>query len=266
MSTATVRLEPDGDLVWVVLDRPEVLNAMSGQVRDELATALTAVADGDWRCLVLRGEGRGFSAGADLGAYLDEVDVADPDEPRAFIDAWNDVIRRLRRLPIPSVAAVHGVAYGGGLNLALACDVVVVARSARLCQSYVRIGANVDLGGSWTLPRLVGLARARHLLLTGAVVGAEEALAMGMVAEVVEDQALLGAARDLARTIAAADPDAVRATRRLVDLGLDRGLDEALDAEAEAIARAVAGDAFQTSVAPFRDAAGRRAVREDPTA
>lgn len=255
---ATVRVEPDGDLVWVVLDRPEVLNAMSGRVRDELRDALDAVAAGPWRCLVLRGEGRAFSSGADLGAYLDEVDVTRPDEIRAFLGAWNDVIRGIRELPVPSVAAVHGAAYGGGLNLALACDVVVAARSARLCQSYVSIGASIDLGGSWVLPRLVGLARARHLALTGTVIDADEALRSGLVAAVVEDDELLTAAREVAATIAASDPTAVAVTRRLLDGSADLGLDGALEAEVDGIVEVVAGPTFRRAVARFEQSRRHR--------
>jgi enoyl-CoA hydratase/carnithine racemase len=254
----TIRFEPDGEVVTIVLDRPQVLNAMSGRLRDELAAALEIIATGPWRSLVLRGDGRAFSSGADLGAYLDEVDVTDPVQSRAYIEAWNDVVLGLRRLPVPSVAAVHGVAYGGGLNLALACDLVIAARSARLCESYVDIAANVDLGGSYVLPRLVGLAQARRLLMLGEVIDAEEALALGLVAQVVDDATLVATAMDVAKRLAAKDPESLRATRQLIDSNLDVDLATALEREAEGIVARVVTPAFQAAVAPYRRAAATK--------
>jgi 2-(1,2-epoxy-1,2-dihydrophenyl)acetyl-CoA isomerase len=250
----TIRVEPEDAVVTIVLDRPQVLNAMSGRLRDELHAALEQVASGPWRALVVRGEGRAFSSGADLGAYLDEVDVTDSSQSHAYLEAWNGIILGLRRLPVPSVAAVQGVAYGGGLNLALACDLVIAAKSARLCESYVDIAANVDLGGSYVLPRLVGLAQARRLLLLGDVIDAEEALALGLVARVVDDTDLVQAARDVARTLAEKDAASLRATRELIDANLDVDLATALAREADGIVARVVTPAFQAAVAPYRRA------------
>jgi 2-(1,2-epoxy-1,2-dihydrophenyl)acetyl-CoA isomerase len=247
-----IRVEPDAEVVTIVLDRPEVLNAMSGRLREELAQALDLVAAGPWQAMILRGAGRAFSAGADLGSYLDEVDVSDPASTGAYIDAWSDIILGLRELPVPSVAAVHGVAYGGGLNLALACDVVVAARSARLVQSYVDIGANVDLGGSWILPRLVGVAQARRLLMLGDQIDGDEAHAIGLVAYVVDEDELESTALEVARRLAEKDSDSLLATRRLVDANLDVDLATALRREGEGIVARVASPAFQAAVAPYR--------------
>jgi 2-(1,2-epoxy-1,2-dihydrophenyl)acetyl-CoA isomerase len=249
----TLRLlgRDDGGVLTLELHRPQVLNAMSARMRTELLQVLANIASGPWRALVLRGAGRAFCSGADLGAYLDEVDVEDAAAVRAYINEWNRVVRGFRALPVPSVAAVHGAAYGGGCNLALACDLVVVAESARLCQPYIDIGATADLGASWTLPRLVGLAQARRLVLLGEVVTADEAVAIGLAIERVGDEQLGSRAAELAARLAEKDPDALLANRRLLDAGAGTSLDGALEVEVEANVRLLSG------AAAFRDAARR---------
>jgi 2-(1,2-epoxy-1,2-dihydrophenyl)acetyl-CoA isomerase len=249
----TLRLfgRDDGGVLTLELHRPHVLNAMSARMRTELLQVLADVTSGPWRALVLRGAGRAFCSGADLGAYLDEVDVEDAGAVRAYISEWHRVVRGIRALPVPSVAAVHGAAYGGGCNLALACDLVVVADSALLCQPYVDIGATADLGASWTLSRLVGLARARRLVLLGEVVNAEEAVAIGLAVERVTDERLAARSADFAARLAEKDPDALLANRRLLDAGAGTSLDRALDDEVEANVRLLSG------AQSFRDAARR---------
>lgn len=248
----TLRVEPvDDDLCWLVLDRPDVLNAMSVQMRREMPRVLEAVAAGPWRVLLLRGEGRAFSSGADLRDFLAEVDVRDLTVVREAVEGWHVVVRALRDLPQATVAAIHGPVYGGGANLALATDVVVAGRSLRMVQSYVDIGASVDLGGSWFLPRMAGLARGKRLLMTGEPLTADDALACGLVSEVVDDDALVPHVEELGRVLAGKDPDVLRTIRHTIDAGSAASLDDHLDTEADAVAALVGRSAFADGTSRF---------------
>ncbi len=249
---STLRLEPlDDDLCWLVLDRPHRLNAMSSAMREEFPAALEVVADGPWKVLLLRGEGRAFSSGADLGDFMATVDVADVVAVRAAVDQWHRAILALRALPQATVAGVHGPTYGGGANLALAADVVVAGSSLRMVQSYVDIGASVDIGGSWLLPRLAGRAWGRRLLLTGEPVDADRAVELGLVTEVVPDDDLPGHLVALGRVLAAKEPGVLRAIRGLLDAGDDASLAEQLDREADTVAAIVDGAAVRAATARY---------------
>ena len=248
----TIRLESDGPIVWLTLDRPQVLNAMSGQMRDELLLALDEVSKGPWRCLVMIGAGRCFSSGADLSSFLDEVVASDPDSVRDYMRRWSAVIRGIRSLPVPVVVGLHGPVYGGGMNLALAGDLLIAAADTVLCESYVDIGVAVDLGGSWLLPRLVGAGLARRLLLLGDRIDAAEAERLGLVGEVTEPDRLHEAVRSCAERLASKDPSTVGVIRRLIDQSLESDLDDALEAEARAVSGIVSRPAFQEAVARFR--------------
>lgn len=247
----TIRLEWDGPLVWLVLDRPEVLNALSADVLKELLDALGVIAESQAHVLVLRGEGRAFCSGADLKSLSSDVDLSDVADVRRHMARWRDVITGIRDLPMPSVAAVGGPAYGGGCNLALACDVVVAAESARFCQSYIDRGVTTDLGGSFLFPRLVGWGRARHLLLTGDVIDGATAFTLGMAAKVVPDLGLLEEARSIAIALAEKDPRIVLAMRELLDQGQEGTLSDALDREGEQVAATLATPEFRLHLQKF---------------
>jgi 2-(1,2-epoxy-1,2-dihydrophenyl)acetyl-CoA isomerase len=234
------------------LNAPDKLNAISGAVLDSFMTATTWVEESDARCVLLRGAGKGFSAGADFASYLDEVDVSRPESADEFLWRWIAVSQRLRTLSIPTVAAVHGVAYGGGLNIALSCDLVMVARSAKLCQPYIRIGATADVGASWLLPRLVGVAHARRLILTGEPISGEEAFAMGLVAYLADDSTLATEAAGLAARVAALDPSAMKMNRELLREDVPSSLEEAYQRETHTNHVRVASPAFAESTARFR--------------
>ncbi len=246
----TVRVEPDGDIAWIVLDRPERLNALTATMCRELAAALAEADEGPCRVVVLRGEGRAFCAGADLDQILHDVDATDAVAIRAFMNSgWQAVIRQISEMATPLVAAVHGPAYGGGANLALAADLVVAGESAVFCQSYVDRGIAPDLGATFTLPRLVGLAQARRLLMLGTAVPAPEALAMGMIAEVVPDERLLARARELATELAAKDAGALNIIRSTMERNLGADLPTALARESDAIAVTLGRPAFRAGLA-----------------
>lgn len=247
----TIRLEWDGPLVWLTLDRPEVLNALSAAVLEELLDALGVVADSQARTLILSGEGRAFCAGADLKSLPTDVDLSDGDDVKRHMKGWRDVVTGIRELPIPSVAAVGGPAYGGGCNLALACDVVVASESARFCQSYVDRGVTTDLGGSFIFPRLIGWGRARYLLLMGEVVDGATAAEIGMVAKVVPDDELAQEARTIATMLSGKDPDVLMAMRDLLTEGQGGTLAEALDREGEYVTSILTTPEFQQRLETF---------------
>jgi 2-(1,2-epoxy-1,2-dihydrophenyl)acetyl-CoA isomerase len=218
----------------VTLNRPQRLNAFSETMQRELKRAVEeAEADDRCRALLLTGAGRAFCAGQDLNERLakdGEVLVLG-----STLDSfYNPLVRKLRALPVPVVAAVNGVAAGAGANIALACDIVLAARSASFVQAFVRIGLVPDCGGTWHLPRLIGPARARALALTGEPLPAEKAEAWGLIWKVVEDGALMKEAHQLCRDFAAAPSAALALTKRLLDESWSNDLDAQLDLEREA--------------------------------
>jgi 2-(1,2-epoxy-1,2-dihydrophenyl)acetyl-CoA isomerase len=218
---------------------------------DELLDAVTVVGGSSARVLLVAGEGRAFCSGADLRSLPRDVDLSDRNSVIGHMTKWRDLISGIRALPIPTVAAVQGPAYGGGANLALACDIVVATQSAVFCQSYVDRGVSTDLGGSYVLSRLVGQAKARYLLLTGATVSGLEAAAMGMVARAVPDEDLDRVAAELADELAAKDPAALRAMREVLEAGGSGTLDDALHREGEKVADLLTSSEFRARLAAF---------------
>ena len=248
-----LRVEPDGDLLWVVLNRPERLNAMTDRMKQEFLAVYEHVADGPWRCVLVVGEGRGFCSGADLGMIGGVIDFTDAEQVRYYLDTgWQRVVELMRTVPVPTVAAVHGAAYGGGANLALAADLVVAAESAVFCQSYIDRGISPDLGGTVVLPRLVGVQHARRLLLLGTPVRATEALRLGLVADVVPDPQLRERAREVAAALAAKDPTALRVTRELIDDNAARDLHSGLAQESRGVGETLASPVFRASTDRYR--------------
>lgn len=243
-----VRVEPDGELLWVILQRPDRLNAMTDLMLREFTTILERIEQGGWRCMIMVGEGRGFCSGADLGQIGDIIDFTDSEAVREYLDTgWQRVIYLMREMRLPTVAAVHGPAYGGGANLALAADLVVAGESAVFCQSYIDRGISPDLGGTVILPRLVGVQQARKQLLLGEPVSAAESLRIGMVCEVVPDLELRARAREIGAALAAKDPAALAVTRRLIDQNASLGLREGLTNESLGVGETLGGPMFRMS-------------------
>jgi 2-(1,2-epoxy-1,2-dihydrophenyl)acetyl-CoA isomerase len=227
----TVRVERHGGWWVLTLDRPDKLNSFTEAMHAELMAALVdAEADPACRALLLTGAGRGFCAGQDLG---DRVmgDGAPPDLGDTLERLYNPLIRKLRALRMPVVCAVNGVAAGAGANVALACDIVLAARSARFIQAFAKIGLVPDSGGTWLLPRLVGAARARALALLAEPVPAEQAEAWGMIWKAVDDAALMDEARRLTAHLAAQPTRALALIKRALDAAEANGLDAQLDLE-----------------------------------
>ena len=248
---STLRVERDGDVATLVLARPERLNALSAAMQSEVRDALGYVAACGARGLVIRGEGRGFCAGADLRALAGELDLDDPAAVERYVLGWGANIEALLALEIPSIAAVHGVAYGGGFSLAIACDLVIAAPDARFNTQYLNIGINPDLGSSWLLPRRIGAAAARALFLYADEFNGERAYALGLVAELADEAQLVDRAQAQAARLAARPPDAVAATRALLTNAAATDLATALRAEAQGIARRFATPEFRTVLGEF---------------
>ena len=217
----------------ITLNRPQRLNAFNEAMHQTLKRALAeAEDDGDCRALLLTGSGRGFCAGQDLNDRLSK-----PGETTVLGSTlevyYNPLVRKLRALPFPVVAAVNGVAAGAGANIALACDIVLAARSASFVQAFAKIGLVPDSGGTWFLPRLVGGARARGLALTGDPLPAEKAEAWGLIWKMVEDLELMGEAHKLCLQFASAPTVGLALIKRSLDQSWINDLDSQLDLERE---------------------------------
>jgi 2-(1,2-epoxy-1,2-dihydrophenyl)acetyl-CoA isomerase len=217
----------------VTLNRPQRLNAFNEAMHQALKRALAeAEEDGECRALLLTGSGRGFCAGQDLNDRLSK-----PGQTTVLGSSletyYNPLVRKLRALPFPVVAAVNGVAAGAGANIALACDIVLAGRSATFIQAFAKIGLIPDSGGTWFLPRLVGPARARGLALTGEPLPAEKAEAWGLIWRTVEDLELMGEAHKLCLHFASAPTIGLALIKRALDESWSNDLDAQLDVERE---------------------------------
>ncbi|HZH28460.1 MAG TPA: 2-(1,2-epoxy-1,2-dihydrophenyl)acetyl-CoA isomerase PaaG [Azospirillaceae bacterium] len=236
----------------LTLNRPDRLNAFTEDMHKALAAALAeAEEDRATRCVVLTGAGRGFCAGADLTDRAGTRDDGPPDLGASLETHYNPLIRRIRAMPMPVVAAVNGVAAGAGANVALACDIVLAARSASFIQAFVKIGLVPDAGGTWTLPRLVGEARARYLAMTGEPVDADRAEAWGMIWRAVDDAELMPAAKRLAAQFAQAPTGALALMKEAFDRSWSNDLAAQLDLERRLQRKAGFGRDFAEGVTAF---------------
>jgi 2-(1,2-epoxy-1,2-dihydrophenyl)acetyl-CoA isomerase len=224
---------------WVTLNRPERLNAFDAGLHAALRAALDGLAaEPGLRAVVMTGAGRGFCAGQDLGERAAQFAAEDGagrvDLRRSLEENYNPLVRRLAALPVPVIAAVNGIAAGAGAGLALACDVVLAGASARFQFPFAKVALGPDTGLSWSLPRLVGSARALGLMLTGEAIDAETARRWGLVWDVVPDAELLAAAGAMAARFAAGPRAALATVKRQMRVGAGLALDAALDAERDA--------------------------------
>ncbi|SOZ14342.1 acyl-CoA hydratase, phenylacetic acid degradation [Cupriavidus taiwanensis] len=230
IESGPILLAWQGPVAIITLNRPDKLNSFTRAMHQALQQALDHVEAGGARALLLTGAGRGFCAGQDL-ADLDFApgQMTDLGE---LIDTWfNPLIRRLQALPLPVVAAVNGTAAGAGANLALACDMVLAARSASFIQAFVKIGLVPDSGGTWLLPQRIGMARALGLAMTGERLSAEEAETWGLVWQTMDDPLLPEQALALATHLAAQPTRALAAIKRAMYASATATLDAQLDLE-----------------------------------
>jgi 2-(1,2-epoxy-1,2-dihydrophenyl)acetyl-CoA isomerase len=215
----------------LTFNRPERLNSFNTEMHAEVRAALEAVKTSTARVLVITGAGRGFCAGQDLNDRAVAPGGAAPDLADSIERHYKPLVLTLRALPLPVVAAVNGVAAGAGANIALACDLVIAARSASFVQAFSRLGLIPDSGGTWFLPRLVGTARALGLTLLGEKLPAEQAAAWGLIWRCVEDAELASVVDALARQLAEAPTRGLARTKQAIYEGWGRTLAEQLDVE-----------------------------------
>ena len=248
MAFQHIRLEQDDAAVaTLTLARPQSLNALNGAMVDELREAVESLTGSGARCLLITGEGRGFSSGADLasGGGL-------PDDVGASLEKhFNPLVEALFACPMPVVAAVNGPCAGAGCSLALAADIVIAGRSAYFLQAFINIGLIPDAGATWLLPRLAGRARAMEMMMLGERIPAEQAERWGLIGRVVEDDRLLDEARALASKLAAGPTRAYALLRRLARDAEQSNLAEALAAERIAQRDAGRTDDFKAGVMAF---------------
>ena len=226
-------LDITDSLATITLNRPDRLNALSGNLKAELLTAVRQIAspNGDVRCLLLTGNGRGFCAGADLG----DAAVGLRADPGAnLMDTYHPLLQELAALEMPIVSAVNGVAAGAGMSLAISADIVVAADSAYFLQAFINIGLVPDAGSTFILPRLVGNARARAMMMLGEKISAKTALEWGMIYSVVADELLLETATALAKKLANGPTKSLSNIRKLMAASSGNSFSEQLHAEAQA--------------------------------
>jgi enoyl-CoA hydratase/carnithine racemase len=218
----------------ITLNRPDKLNAFGGTMREELLEALRAAdADASSRVVVITGAGRGFCAGGDVDYMSSLQKNGDEIAFRRLLDAGRDIVTTIVAMAKPVIASINGVAAGAGCNLALACDYRIAADTAKLGETFVKIGIHPDWGGTWLLPRLVGRSRALELMMTGRIVDAQEALAIGMIDRTVPAAELAAATDALARSIAAGPPIAISAIKRALSATERNDLAAQIDLETE---------------------------------
>lgn len=251
MDFQTIRYAVKGNVVTLAIARPERLNALTMEVHAEIRAALDAAeSDKSVRCLVITGEGRAFCSGQDLT----EASIADgtPLDVGAALDRdYNPLVRRLVSFPVPTIAAVNGPAVGAGANLALACDILLFSRSAYLQEAFARIGLVPDAGGTWLLPRLVGLKRALAMSLTAEPVSADECQRMGIAWRVYEDSYFHAEVAKFAAALAEGPTLAYRLTKRALYESAENDLAAQLDLERDLQREAGNSEDFLEGVRAF---------------
>ena len=232
MTQPPILFEAQDGYAVITLNRPDRLNSFNGEMHERLRDAVAEVKRrDDVRALLLTGAGRGFCAGQDLSERAVKAEAAPVDLGYTLSTFYNPLIRSLRELPKPVVAAVNGVAAGAGANLALAADIVLAARSASFVQAFCRLGLVPDGGGTYFLPRLVGTARAMGLALLGDKLSAEDAERWGLVWKCVDDARLMDDARALGRQLAAGPTKGYGDIKRALYASATNTLDAQLDLE-----------------------------------
>ena len=222
----------DGGVLELTLNRPGRLNAFNLELHAALSDALNrARENAACRALLLTGAGKGFCAGQDLGERVVAPGSGPPDLGESLENRYNPLIRQLKAMPKPVICAVNGAAAGAGANLALACDIVLAAKSAKFLQAFSRLGLVPDCGGTWALPRLIGAARARAIILLAEPVTAEQAAEWGMIYRVTEDASLMAEARAMAAKLAAGPSFGYALSKRALDASAANSLDAQLDLE-----------------------------------
>jgi 2-(1,2-epoxy-1,2-dihydrophenyl)acetyl-CoA isomerase len=245
-------LDRDGAVATITLNRPDAMNAISVELKLALRAALDEVtADPTVRAVVLTGSGRGFCVGQDLREHISLLEAGDPAPLNTVTEHYNPVVKALAGMPKPVIAAVNGMAAGAGAGLAFACDFRLASSSAGFLLAFANVGLTLDSGVSWTLPRLIGSARATALAILAEPITADAALEMGLVNAVVEPDRLVPAAHELAQRLASGPTVAYGAIKESLAFAATSTLAEALDKEAELQARCGATEDHRNATAAF---------------
>lgn len=233
MTYETIQFEKRGSICLLTLNRPDRLNALTVQVARDFQAAVREAIEHGVRVIVLTGAGRAFCAGGDL-REMQEI-AGREGRLEAFFDeplrVLNEAILLIRKTPLPFIAAVNGVASGGGCNLALACDLVIAAESAKFNQAFIKIGLSPDCGGTFILPRLVGWKRATEMMFTGDMITAQRAAELGMINSVAPDGELMSQAMAMAERLAAAPTAALGQIKKLLEASAANDYGNQLDLE-----------------------------------
>ncbi len=228
----TIKVDLADGVATLTLNRPERLNSFTVAMHGEVRSALDAISTAPGiRCLILTGAGRGFCAGQDLSDRAVAPDAEGVNLGASIENFYKPLLLRLRTLPMPTIAAVNGVAAGAGANIPFACDLVYAAKSASFIQSFAKLGLVPDCGGTWWLPRLVGPARALGLTLLGEKLSAEQAAEWGLIWRCVDDDQLLPTVRMVAQQLAAGPTRGYVRTRQAIDAAWRMPFESALDIE-----------------------------------
>jgi len=249
MSYNTILFEKDGNIAIITFNRPKALNALSPEVMDELARCLDQVAeDEDIKVLILTGAGdKAFIAGADIKS----MSVFSPLDAKKFATAGKKVQIKMEALPIPIIACVNGFALGGGNEIAMTCDFVYAAETAKFGQPEINLGIIPGFGGTQRLPRLVGKSLAKELCLTGEMISAQKAMEVGIVNKVFPPETLMEETKKTAAVIAAKGRASVRAAKQVIDAGYNIDLMKALDMEIDAFALCFASEDQKEGMTAF---------------
>ena len=252
MNFQAILFEIRDGVARLTLNRPEKLNSFNVQMHEEVQEALKQVEiNPNTRVLVLTGAGRGFCAGQDLADRAAVPASGPPDLGLSIEEYYSPLVRTLAALPLPVVAAVNGVAAGAGANLALACDLVVATKSASFIQSFAKLGLVPDTGGTYSLPRLIGAARALGLVLLGEKLSAEQAANWGLIWRCVEDTEFQPTVEALVQYLAAAPTKGLAYAKRAIRMSAQNGLDDQLDIERDFNRELGRSKDFQEGVSAF---------------
>ncbi|MDH3764137.1 MAG: 2-(1,2-epoxy-1,2-dihydrophenyl)acetyl-CoA isomerase PaaG [Gammaproteobacteria bacterium] len=254
MTFTTIEFVIEDALARLTLNRPDKLNSFNAQMHEEVREAMKTVQrDDSIRCLLISGNGRGFCAGQDLSDRNVAPDAESPDLGESLEQKYNPLIRSLARLEKPVICAVNGVAAGAGANIALACDIVIAAESAKFIQSFCNIGLVPDSGGTWTLPRLVGRARAMGMALLGERISARQAEDWGLIWKCVADEELANTAEQMARHLATQPTRGLGLIKRAMLASSDNSLDDQLDLERDLQRLAGRSEDYREGVGAFME-------------
>lgn len=252
MAYETIEFEITDGVAVLILNRPDRMNSFNTEMHAEVRDAIKqAKKSEEVRCLLITGNGRGFCAGQDLSDRNVDPNAEMPNLGESIEKNYNPLIRSLQALEMPVICAVNGVAAGAGANIAFACDIVLAARSASFIQAFCKIGLVPDSGGTWTLPRLVGHARAMALSMLGDKISAEQAMAWGMIWKCIDDEALKDEALAMAKQLATQPTKGLALIKRAIQSSWDNSFDEQLDLERDLQTLAGRTEDYREGVSAF---------------